>query len=158
GGGPLQLADHVHHAVLQNLELADRHAELLAGLQVVQGQVAGHAHGPDGFAAQGGDGTPALVADGVVGVAGAAQQFTLDVVQEQLATLAAIHGGVHAAADTLSVRVDDEQADTLLVTHVTGGAGGNQDLAGGVAADHHGLATAQAPAAAVLAGSGLHVE
>src|SRR5690606_14651679 len=73
-------------------------------------------------------------------------------------TLAAIHGGVHAAADTLSVRVDDEQADTLLVTHVTGGAGGNQDLAGGVAADHHGLATAQAPAAAVLAGSGLYVE
>src|SRR5690606_10118582 len=29
GSGPLQLADHVYHAVLQNLELADRHAELL---------------------------------------------------------------------------------------------------------------------------------
>src|SRR5690606_14989740 len=100
----------------------------------------------------------ALVADGVIGFAGGAQQFAFDVVQEQLAALAAINGGVHATADAGGIRVDDEQADALLVAHVTGGAGGNQDLAGGVTADDYGLATAQAPAAAVLAGGGLHVE
>src|SRR5690606_30072906 len=52
GSSPLQLADHVNHAVLQNLELTDRRAELLTGLQVVQGQVAGNAHSTNGFAAQ----------------------------------------------------------------------------------------------------------
>src|SRR5690606_8525345 len=96
GGGAFQFADHVDHAVLQYLELADRHAELLAGLQVVQGQVAGNAHGAHRFTAQGGNGAAALVADGVIGFTGGAQQLAFDVVQEQLAALAAINGGVHA--------------------------------------------------------------
>src|SRR6266480_310764 len=53
GHGPRLLIrdDHVHHAVLQRLEAADRHAELLAGLEVLERGVAGEFHRADGFGA-----------------------------------------------------------------------------------------------------------
>src|SRR5690606_29836926 len=99
GGGALQLADHIDHAVLQNLELADRLAELLARLQVIRGQSTGGAHGADRFATQSSDGAAALIADGIIGIAGITQQLALNVVQEQLATLAAIDSGIDATSN-----------------------------------------------------------
>src|SRR5690606_14552822 len=76
----------------------------------------------------------------------------------QLTTLAAIDSGVYATGHTGRIRVDDEQADALLVTHIASGTRGDNDLARGVAADYHGLATVQGPVAAGLLGHGLHVE
>src|SRR6267143_4376369 len=53
GHGPRLLIrdDHVYHAVLQRLEGADRHAELVAGLEVLERGVAGEFHRADGFGA-----------------------------------------------------------------------------------------------------------
>ncbi len=50
--GLLDLQQQVGHAVLQRLEAADRHAELLAGAQVVERRILGHVHRADGFGAQ----------------------------------------------------------------------------------------------------------
>jgi hypothetical protein len=47
----LVLHEHVHHAVLQHLKLADRLAELLAGLAVLHGRLVEHLHGADRFRA-----------------------------------------------------------------------------------------------------------
>src|SRR5215217_7937085 len=45
-------AEHVGAAVLQGLERADRHTELLAGLEVVDGEPVHLAHAADGLGAK----------------------------------------------------------------------------------------------------------
>jgi hypothetical protein len=49
GAGLLGGDHHVGHAVLQGLELADRHAELLARLEVFEGDFVERGHDADGF-------------------------------------------------------------------------------------------------------------
>ena len=51
GHGPrlLGMHDHVDHAVLQRLEPADRHAELLTGLEVFEGRCVECVHAADRF-------------------------------------------------------------------------------------------------------------
>ena len=55
-GRLLVVHEHVDHAVLQHLELADRHAELLARLGVFDRGVEQHLHRADRFGGMGGDG------------------------------------------------------------------------------------------------------
>ncbi|MNZ73097.1 hypothetical protein D3C78_914980 [compost metagenome] len=158
--GLVQLDTHVDHAVLQRLEAADRHAELLACLQVVEGQVAGCLHAADRFRALRGDGATLLVAQGgqclplLAEQRGAADE---DVVQVQVAGLAAVHGRIFATACPRAFRIDQEQADALLVPLVAAGAGRYQDQFGAVPADHHRLVSAQLPATGGRLGTGLHV-
>ena len=51
GARLLERDEHVHHPVLQRLEGADRRAELLARLEVLEGRVAGELHRTDRFRA-----------------------------------------------------------------------------------------------------------
>ncbi|MNZ77399.1 hypothetical protein D3C78_959380 [compost metagenome] len=158
--GLVQLDAHVDHAMLQRLEAADRHAELLARLQVVQGQSARGFHAADRFRALRGDGAALLVAQSrqclplLAEQRGAADE---DVVQVQVAGLAAVHGGIFAAAHARAFRVDQEQADALLVPLATAGAGRYQDQLGAVSGDHHRLVAAQLPATGGRLGTGPHV-
>ena len=120
-GGLFQLGLHVDHTVLQHLELADRHTELLARLQVVEGQLAGFVHAAQRVSALRGDGAALLVTQRRERIADFAEQRVgadLNVVEEQLAALAPVDGRVHATANALSVRVDQEQADARLVTAI----------------------------------------
>ncbi|MNF92669.1 hypothetical protein D3C84_753190 [compost metagenome] len=63
--------------MLQHLELADGRAELLAGLEVIQGQAERLLHAAEGFAALGGDGPALLVAQRRQGLAGRTEQTVL---------------------------------------------------------------------------------
>ncbi|MNP09866.1 hypothetical protein D3C76_1019870 [compost metagenome] len=160
GRGLIQLDAHVDHAVLQGLELADHLAELLARLQVVEGQGAGRFHAANRFGALCGDRPALLVTQGRQGLAfwaeqvGGADEY---VIQIQLASLAPILGRIAAALHADGRRIEQKQADAGFVTRCATGARADQDQPGALSTDQHGLAAAEFPAAAHRLGTGLHV-
>ncbi len=146
--------------MLQDLELADRHAELFARLQVIEGQLAGLVHAAQRVGALRGDGAALLVAQRRERITDFAEQRVgahLHVVEEQLAALASVDGRVDPATDALSVRIDEEQADASIVAAVAGSARRDDDPAGAVPADYHGLASGQAITAVGRFGFGLYI-
>ena len=154
-----QLHAHFHHAVLQGLELTDRHAELLAFLDVVQGLVAGHFHGAGGFRAQGDQRQVQSRFQSVEGLAFVAEQRVgadFHVLEGDVGGVQAVDGRVAAAADAVGAGVDDEGAEAVFVVAAAAGAGDHHQLVGAVTVQDHGFLAVDHVAVAVFLGAGFH--
>ena len=85
--------------MLQHLELADRHAELLAGLGIFDRRIEQHLHGAAGLGGVGGDGFVGDLLDERQAVVRLADQIggrDLDILEGDLASAQAVNGGVVA--------------------------------------------------------------
>ncbi len=143
--------EHVDHAVLQHLELADRHAELLAGLAVFDSRVVQNLHGADGFGRKRRDAfvddlfdqwqAVVRLTDQCVGAEGY-------VFKRHFGCAQTIDRRIVAARDALRFLVDDEDGDALLVALAAAGAGGYDQRIGPRRADDDGLVAVQRVAGA----------
>ena len=155
GHGLLMVHEHVHHAVLQHLELADGHTKLLAGLAVLDRVIDQHLHAAAGFSRQGSD---ALVGDelderqAVVDVADDGVGTDLDVLEGDFRGAGAVHRRVIAGGNAGCALVHDEDGDAVGVTLAAGGAGGHNQLVSPRTGQHDGLAAVDDEAVAVLLG------
>src|SRR5690554_5872743 len=103
GGGQLQLGCHVHHAMLEHLKTADGLAELLAGLEEIQGQLASLLHTAYRLGALGGHGASQLIVQGCKSRTGLTQQSAVShahVLKDEIASPGSGHGGIAATLHT----------------------------------------------------------
>ncbi|MCY1445062.1 hypothetical protein D9M71_615650 [compost metagenome] len=110
--------------MLQGLELADHLAELLAGLEVVEGQIAHRLHAAHRLGTLRGQCAALLIAQRGQSLAGFTEHTggtDEDVIQVQFAGLAAVHGRVDTAIDSRRPRIEQEQTDAGFVAIVAGG-------------------------------------
>ena len=153
--GLLGADHHLHHAVLQHLEAADRHAELLALLDVVQRGVTGALHRADGVGTQQGGGEVMCLVDGGLRGTGDAQQCIgteLHVVECDVGHAQAVHRAAGVQCHAGGLRVDQEQAGAA---SVCGRCGRRHDQPRGRRrAHHHALGTVEHPATALRRGRG----
>ena len=151
--GLLQRYQHVDGAVLQHLEVADRRAELLACLEVLDGEPVQRIHDADGFGSQ--------RRDGEFGDAFEDRQTAVERADE--VSLADIHARQRdvgrATAILRRIAVDlhafgtgwhQEQADALLVASAARGAGADDEMLGAVAVDDDAARAAKSIASADL--------
>jgi hypothetical protein len=118
GAGLLGGDHHVGHAVLQGLELADRRAELLARLQVVERDFVERGHDADGFGAERGVGVIDGALDQRQGAAGGADQglgADLHCVEAEVRGARAVLGRVAAQAQSGRLGVDQEEREARAV-------------------------------------------
>ena len=153
----LELDEHVDHAVLQHLELADRLAKLLALLGVVQRafvQAAQHA------ASLAADRDRRLVDHGFhqrqPRPLGADQRLRRegDVFEQHLGGARTVHRRIVAGGDARRRLIDQEHRHAAGLALGAAGAGGDDQLVGPRRADHNGFVAVQHPARAVLARGG----
>ncbi|MCY1293848.1 hypothetical protein D9M68_753440 [compost metagenome] len=146
--------------MLQHLEGADRHAELLALAGVVDG-VGQHArHRAVGFRGQRDHGLVAQPLDQREGLAFGADALAgrhLYVVEPHLGCARAVEGGIFAQGHAGRVACDPEQADAPAVAARACGAGADHQVRGERRAHHRVLVPAQLVAIASARGAGLHV-
>ena len=119
GDGLFDFHEHVDEAVLEHLEVADRLAELLALLGVIERRGVEHAGQAAGFGADGGGGFIDDLFDERQGAAGGADDMfgaDRDIFEIDFRGGRAIDGRVIAAGDALQVRRDQQQRHAALVT------------------------------------------
>ena len=153
----LERDEHVHRAVLQDLEVADRAAELLSLLEVVERQRVHPLHDADGFGAEGRDGGVDGTLGGGQAIGGVAQRFAARVGERDLGRARAVLRRVAAAGDARVGGVDEEKADAATVALAAGCARGDDEVVRRVAAEHEALLAVDAIRAAVGAGCGGNV-
>ena len=156
----LRVGEAVDHAVLQHLELADRHAELLAGLDVVERRGVDRVHAAGGLGAQRHDGTVDRLFHGREGVVDLAQHGVgadRDLVEGQFGSAQRILRRVIATAEALGLGVDDEQRQALGLARRTGGTGQHDDVVGGSGIVDYALVARERPAVAFLGRLERHV-
>ena len=153
-GDLLRLDQHVGHAVLERLELADGLAELLALLGIVHRafeQLAGNA-GPFGADRDGGfidDPLDQVDPAGQQRIAGDGAVFEVDFRRAE-----AVNRGVIAARNAGAVRIDQEQLDALALPPAAAGAGRDEQVRGPRRGIDAGLVAIEDEARAVGLGSG----
>ncbi len=151
---------HIDHAVLEHLEAANRHAELLALTRIFNRHRVGDLHRSAGLGAQRGDGfirhqldqrqPCALFPD--QGIGRDRHLFEID-----FRRAAAIKGFVIAGDDAGGGFVDHEHRHASAVAPFAAGARGDDQMARPRRADHHGLVPIEHIAAAVLLGGGFQI-
>ena len=116
--GFLGVGEAVDHAVLQHLELADRHAELLAGLDVFQGRGVDRIHATRGLGTERHDGAVDRVLDHREGAVDLAQHSVgadRDLVEGGFRGAQRVLGRIVAARDALGLGIDEEERQALLL-------------------------------------------
>ncbi|MNL22495.1 hypothetical protein D3C87_1438450 [compost metagenome] len=101
-----------------------------------------------------------LIAQRGQGLAGLAEHTggtDENIIQIQLARIAAIHGRIGAAADARRTRIEQEQADTGFVTIVTGCSRRYDNQPGAMPCDHHRFTPVETPASILGFGAGAHI-
>ncbi|MCY1495157.1 hypothetical protein D9M68_290500 [compost metagenome] len=144
----LQLGRHVGHAVLQRLEGADRHAELLAHLQVLGGDLDGLFHRPDQLGAQRHGAAGQAGAQCAEPLAGFAEQRVgadPDTLEGQLLDPAAVMQRQRLTGQPGAVGVDQQQADTRRAFD----SRRDDERLGARRAQHQGLAAVQRKAVGI---------
>ena len=139
--------------MLQHLELADRHAELLAGLDVFQGRRVDRVHAAGRLGAQRHDGMIDRILDHAEGVIDLAQHRVgadRDLVEGELRGAQRVLGRVVAARDALGLGIDHEQREPLLLARAARGAGEHDDVVGRRRVVDDALVARERPAAAFL--------
>ena len=125
--------------MLEHLERADRHTELLADLQIVDRQFMHGAHHADRF---GGERGNRRVDDlphqrhAVFRVAEHHRRRNLDIVEDHVRRALAVLGRVASPRDARSTGVYDEHADAAFLVRPAGGARCHNDAIGAVAMQH----------------------
>ena len=158
GARLLAMDHHVHGTMLQRLEAADRAAELLARLQVVEGGGIQRLHRAHRFGAQrrhGEIGGALEHRQRLVDFAQHAVGADLDVRQFDLGRAHAVDGAIARHLHARAVAIDQEQADALGVARGAGGARRDDQLVGAGPVQHHRLVSIQHVARAVAFGRGL---
>ena len=151
----LERHDHVGGAMLQRLERADRHAELLARLHVFDRHGERFAHRPDRFGRERGD---RLVDDALDqrqrASRGAEHVLRPDahVGKGDVGRALAVLGRVAAPRHARRVGVDEKEADPVAVAPAAGEARRHDQLVGAVALADERLLAVQHEGGAVLAG------
>ena len=120
--------DHLRHAVLEGLKRADGHAELLAGLQVIQRRLVERRHDTQGLGAKCGNGAihrplddperPTRLANHGIGTDG-------DVVEDQVTRPAPGLRGIGEQCDTRSIPRYEKQRNPIRVGQLTRAACGH---------------------------------
>ena len=149
---------HVHRTMLQRLEAADRAAELLARLQVLEGGGIQRLHRADRFGAQRRDGEISGALEHrqrLVDFAQHAVGADLDVRQFNLGRAHAVDGAIAGYLHARARAIDQEQADALGVARATCGARRDDQLVGAGPVQHHRLVAVQHVARAVAFGRAL---
>jgi len=149
----LGVGEAVDHAVLQHLELADRHAELLAGLDVFQRGRVDRIHAAGRLGAQRHDRAIDGFFDGGERVVDRPQHrigADRDLVEGQLRCPQRILGRVVAPRQALGLAVDQEEREALLVARAAAGAGEHDDGVGRRRVVDDALVAGERPAGAFL--------
>ena len=110
--------EHVGGAVLQGLEAADRHAELLSRLEIFDGGLQRFIHHADRFGAQRGAGLVDHALDqrkGVFGIADRGVAADLNAGEGDVGGMQAVLGRIALSGDALCVRGHQEHADAAFV-------------------------------------------
>ena len=121
----LERDEHVDGAVLQHLERADRHAELLARLEVIDGQLVQGRHGAHRLGRERGDRLvdhalqhgQALVGPGQHRSGPTRTADSVDVGGAH-----AVLGGIAAPGEAVGLGIDQEQADAAAIAAAAGRA------------------------------------
>src|SRR5258708_7847460 len=130
----LGVGEAVDHAVLQHLELADRHAELLARLDVLERGGVDRIHAAGGLGAERHDGSRDRVLDHREGAIDLAQHRVgadRDLVEGELGGTLRVLRRVVTPREAFRLAVDDEQGEPLLLARAARGAGEHDDAVGG---------------------------
>ena len=146
--------------MLQGLEAADRHPELLARLDVVQGAGKQRIHHAQRFAAQQTDAEVGRLIEHLAAGAEPTQQRRRrhrHVAELHRGRALAVERAVVAHGQARGVGGHHEQADAVDVALAAGAAGRDDQRIGLGAVDHHGLGAVDAVALAVDSGQGLDV-
>ncbi|MNM81729.1 hypothetical protein D3C81_937400 [compost metagenome] len=151
---------YVHHAVLQGLERADRHAELLAFPGVGNGVGEHLLHHADRLGAQRQHGFVEYRFEQLQALVLLADQYGnrhANVVEPDFRGPPAIDGGVILGADAGAVPVHQQQADAVAVAAFAVGAHTHQQVGRPRRAEHHGLVAAHYVSVAIAPRAGLDV-
>ena len=151
-GGLFGVHEHVDHAVLQHLEFADRHAELLAGLGIFDRGVHQHAHRANGFGCMRRDGFVRHLLDELEAVIGRADECGWRILEGDFGGVQTVDGRIIARGDAFGLLVHDEDADALGIALAARGARGDDQGIGPWRAQHDGLLAADRVAAAIFLG------
>src|SRR6266851_4082126 len=147
----LERHQHVDGAMLQRLEAADGNAELLARLQVLDGELVHHAHRPDRLGDCRGDGEiDGALDDGQRMIARPEQRLGVqpDVAEGDLGGAQAVHRRVALHGDSRCLGIDKEETDAVALALAAGGARRDDEAVGGIAVQHDALGAAKDVAAA----------
>ena len=148
----LAVGEHVHHAVLQRLETADRHAELHAVLRVLDRLVRHDLHDADGFRA---DGQRRIVDGGIqrgetlARLADNARAIHGDVIETDLRRLLPIHRGIRPDIEAIAVGGHGKQRDAVFIVLRARNPGGNDQQLGIAAVENDTFLATEYPAVAV---------
>ena len=148
----LDAHQHVGDPVLQRLELADRHAELLARLQILVGGLGQRFDDAQRFRAERRTGKldRALEHGGAAGSIGQHRGLrNHDTVERDFRGTQAIDRGVVESAQARRIAIDHEQRDAARVRYIAGHPGTDDQVIRLGAVQHHRLASRQLVAIAV---------
>ena len=138
---------HVGGALGEGLEGLQRHAELLAHLQIIRRKAQGLVHRPDGLRAQRRRVPDECRVDAVTDVAAVTERLRGGAVEHDLGSALPVEGPVGVAGGR--VRVDQEQAGPA-----TGKRRGDDEDVGRITGQHRVFAACDGPCVALLGGAG----